>query len=88
MLLASFAGTVAYVVANRAVDVVLGPGQAGNTSIFAAIVIGLFAGTVAAGLTLKARTVQRWIGAFLLMLVSVAALGLIVISPYVFWRGI
>ena len=57
----------------------------GNTGLYATIVIGLVAGTVVTGLTAKARTVKRWIAAFLLTLLSVAGLGLIVISPWVFF---
>jgi hypothetical protein len=66
---------------------VLGPaGRIGNTGIYAAMAIGLLAGTVIAGVTVKARTARRWFAAFLLTVAAVAGIGLIAISPWVFFR--
>ncbi len=83
-LVGTFAGTVAYLLTHRAIEAVLGPaGRIGNTGLYAAIAIGLAAGTVVAGLTVKARTARRWIAALLLTLLAVAAIGIIAISPWI-----
>ncbi|HEY2888293.1 MAG TPA: hypothetical protein VGJ17_06735 [Candidatus Limnocylindrales bacterium] len=88
-LLAAIAGTVAYLATLGAIDVVLDPGRAtGNTSVYASIVIGLVAGTVVAGLALRARSATRWIAAFLLTLLSVAGLGLVFLSYWYLTLGI
>jgi hypothetical protein len=85
-LLAAVAGSVTYLATIGVIDVVLDPGHGtGNTGLYASIVFAQVAGTVVAGLLLKARSAKRWIAAFLLTLLSVAALGLIVISPWVFF---
>ncbi len=72
-----------------AIDVVGDPGRAaGNTSIYAAMVISLVAGTVAAGLTLDSRSAKRWIAAFLLTLLSVAGIGFMYLSYWYLTLGI
>lgn len=68
--------------------VVLGPAPTGNTGLYAAVVIGLVAGTVVAGLTVKARTAKRWIAAFLLTLLSVAGRGFLYLSYWYLALGI
>jgi hypothetical protein len=88
-LVAAFAGTLAYLATLGAIDVAFDPGSAtGNTSIYASIVIALVAGTLVVGLTVRARSVKRWVAAFLLILLSVAALGLLYLCYWFLTLGI
>ena len=88
-LLAAVAGTVAYLVTLGAIDVVVDPGHAtGNTSLYTSMMISLVAGTVAAGLTVKARSARRWIAALLLTLLSVAGIGFMYVSYWYLTLGI
>ncbi len=87
-LVGAIAGTAAYLGTHGAIEAGLGPGRLGNSGLYGAIAIGLVAGTVVAGLTMRARTLGSWIAAFLLTLLPVAGIGFLSIYRYVFTPGI